>query len=417
MRSVLMICVVGVALGALYLLSRDLLPQHEVTFAAGQEGGGYWQIGVRYQNILARDGIDVTLVETAGSVENAALLGAREVDVALMQGGVVPGEGTDSLGTLFYEPIWLFGQAGSDVPANPGAWDGVRVAAGNDGSGTRAAFLALVAASGAQSVQAVPLSGAEAVEALIADEIDLAFFVAPISAPYLNALLDNADVELMALEQLDALARRLPEAQIVSLPQGAIRMHPALPAQDVRLLTMVGRLDAVSNLHPTLSDRLVEAAREIHGQSDALTDVRRFPGTDTGAVPLDAYARGLIEDGPSALREYLPYWVAAQIGRFAILLLPLVILLLPILRALPGLYRWRVRSRVYRYYAEIQDIDQKLRQADIAQLAAHEERLIEIEDQIAALKLPLSYRDYAYTARLHIDLLRNKILERSADVA
>ncbi len=408
------ILTIGAAAAAIYVLSRDLLPRTQVTFAAGAEGGGYWQLAEAYAAILARDDITVDIVATEGSVDNARLLGDRAVDVALMQGGVPLGARTDALGAMFFEPIWMFSLADTALSTNPGAWQGLRIAAGREGSGTRAAFRGLIDAAGLTfgQITPVPLSGDAAVTALRGGEVDLAFFVAPITAPYLVPLLDADDVKLIAFDQLDAMVRRMPEAQIVTLPKGALRMFPSLPIQDVRLLTTVGRVDAVSNLHPTLVDRLVEAAREIHGDGNALNDVRRFPATDTGGQVMDAYAAGLIEDGSSRLNEFLPYWVVAQINRFAILLLPLVILLLPIIRAVPGLYRWRMRARVYRHYTEIREIDTAAQKSNVSDLQGYDDRLRDIDEDLADLKLPPSYRDYAYTARLHVDLIRGRIKER-----
>ena len=407
---------IGALVFSIYGLSRDLMPRTSLVFAAGVEGGGYWRVAEQYRDILAEDGIDVELIETAGSVGNARLLAQNAADVAFMQGGVDLATGTDALGTIFFEPVWLFTLTGSDIPTNPGAWRDIRIAAGGVGSGTRAAFDDLSRSAGfsQDTIEILPLGAQASADALLTGDVDLAFFVAPISAPYLTGLLESADVDLLVMDQLTALSRQLPESQIVTLPQGGFRMFPPLPQQDVRLLAMVARLDAQDRLHPTLVDRLVEAAIRIHGGADALTEGRRFPGVDTGPQPIDAYARDLIEDGPSPLREFLPYWVVAQISRFAILLVPFFILLLPVMRALPSLYSWRMRSRVYKYYAEIRKIDQAARNKKGEELALMDVRLREIDNELTGLKLPPSYRDYAYTARLHVQLQRGRIKERLA---
>jgi len=128
---------------------------------------------------------------------------------------------------------------------------------------------------------------------------------------------------------------------------------------------------------------------------------------DNTSLPQDAYARDLIADGPSPLSAFLPYWVVAQISRFAILLLPIVFLLLPLLRTLPGLYKWSIRNRVFRHYARIREID------DPQQLRELESELAALDREIAYLHLPLTYRGYAYDARLHIDLLRKRIANRA----
>jgi len=74
---------------ALFLFSN--LPPRSIAMATGPEGGGYYEIGRQYQELLARNGVELRLVATAGSLENLALLRDPKsgVDIALVQGGSV----------------------------------------------------------------------------------------------------------------------------------------------------------------------------------------------------------------------------------------------------------------------------------------------------------------------------------------
>jgi len=191
-----------------------------------------------------------------------------------------------------------------------------------------------------------------------------------------------------------------------------LSFDPALPPEEIPILTMIASLAARPNLHPSLIDRLVEAAREIHSDRDPITLAGQFPNAQGLALPLNAQARDLIQSGPSPLHAYLPYWVVAQISRFAILIVPVLILLLPLLRALPGLYAWQMRHRVVRHYAAIRAIEDEAQDATPERLEKLSAGLEKIDEEIAALRLPLHYRQTAYTARVHIDLLRTKIAER-----
>ncbi len=170
---------------------------------------------------------------------------------------------------------------------------------------------------------------------------------------------------------------------------------------------------AKDTLHPSLVDRLVEAARIVHSHRDAITSDRQFPSMNNVSMRQDTYAHNLLRDGTSTLAQYLPYWVVAQINRFIILLVPVVVLLLPMLRAVPRVYAWRIRGRVYRYYDDIKAIDEKVRSQSAADaLNALNEELSQIDQQLADLELPLPYSEYSYTARLHIDLVRKRIEDR-----
>ncbi len=396
---------------AIWWLAQGLAPVKQVRLAAGGQGGGYWQVAERYRTILARDGITLTVIETAGSVENVRHLNEGSADVALLQGGIAAPAGTEALAALFPEPLLLFARTDAKVPRNPGAWQGLAIAAGAPGSGTRHAADTFFAAAGhaPRANTTVSQSGAAAAQALVAGEVDIALFVAPLSAPYLQPLFDDPAVTLLPLDYLAALISRMPQSERRVLPAGAVTLDPPVPAADIALATLTARLVARDTLHPSLVDRLVEAAREIHDLRDPLVREGDFPTLDGLGMPVNVYAQDLLRNGTSPLQDYLPYWVVAQINRFAILLVPVFLLLLPILRALPGLYQWRMRARVFRYYQEIREIDTRLAKASREELPELARRLEQIDRELTELPLPLPYRGNAYTARMHLDLLRRRI--------
>ncbi|MEM1298336.1 MAG: TAXI family TRAP transporter solute-binding subunit, partial [Pseudomonadota bacterium] len=401
---------------ALWFLSRDLVPPDRVRFASGGEGGGYHGIALAYRDILARDGIEVEVLTTAGSVENARLLTDGSADVGVLQGGVEASPALETLGNLFLEPLFVFTRAQSPIPANPGTWRGLELAVGGEGSGTRAAYRSLSEAAGIppDSNTLVARGGTAGANALLAGEVDAALFVAPLEAPYLAPLFASDEVRLLGLGYLDALTGRLEQSAHIQLPAGGISLSPVVPRETIEMVAMVARLAAQPDLHPALVDRLVEAARELHSGRTAIHAEGRFPNTDRTSLTADAYARDLIRSGPSPLQDYLPYWVVAQINRFAILLLPIFFLLLPLLRLLPTIYRWRMRARVYSYYQDIRTLETAAHNADPGALGELDAKLARIDEELASLSLPLPYRDYAYTARLHVDLARRKIANRKA---
>ena len=333
----------------------------------------------------------------------------------------MPDGDVQTLGALFLEPLFFFVRTDHGIPANPALWRDQRIAGGAPGSGVRAAVddFARAAELPLEANTLLELGGQAAADALLAGEADMAVFVAPVGAPYLLPLFETPDVTLLRLANIRTLGRRLAQSKLIDLPSGAFSLNPTVPADDVPMLSLAASLVSVPDLHPSLVDRLVAASVEIHGERDAISEDGAFPTMDYASLPLDPYARDLIASGPSPLYEYLPYWVVAQISRFAILLVPLLFLLVPLIRALPGLYVWRMRWRVFRHYSTIRSIDQEaLRTRDPARLDRLDDQLDEIDQEIAALHLPPAYRDFAYNARLHIDLIRKRIAEtRSAQIA
>jgi hypothetical protein len=135
-------------------------------------------------------------------------------------------------------------------------------------------------------------------------------------------------------------------------------------------------------------------------------------------MPMNGQAAALISKGPNPLNAFLPYWVGAQVSKFALLLVPLLVILFPIFRIAPGLYQWQMRGRVWKHYSDLRQIEREATTArDAAELDGLVARLDGIESEVARLRLPPAYREYAYSLRLHIDLIRRRLAERRSETA
>lgn len=180
-------------------------PPDRITLATGESVGAYALFGERYREILAEQGIELALRETAGSAESLALLRAGEVDAAFVQGGVAEGqdrEDVESLGSVAFEPLWAFHRAElgfdrlSDLEAQ-------RVSAGPEGSGTRAVVLRLLAENGVTSVPRA-LSNDDAVTGLREGSLDAIFVIASLESPTVRDLLMDERIEPFSFERADA---------------------------------------------------------------------------------------------------------------------------------------------------------------------------------------------------------------------
>ena len=403
----------------------DFLPPKVLTIAAGAPGSAYHDIAMRYRSVLALDGIDLQIVESAGSVDNIARISAPDdpVDVALVQGGLPfpAGAAVEALAALAMEPLLILHRGALDDVTSPATWEDLRIAIGAEGSGTRTVFFRLMEASESDTTDAntlLPMSGMAASEALLSDAADVAVFVAPLGAPYLAPLFADPRVRLSQLQHSRSLAKRMPQTSVVALPEGGIDYARSIPEREVRLLAMHLQLVSRNDLHPAAVDRLIRAAQYVHGRRTMLSEEGQFPSVAGVGLPVDSLARRLIVEGRSPLSDYMPYWMAAQLDAIAVLLLPVLILLLPLLRALPGLYQWRMRWKVFRYYRTLAEIEAA---ADDAQtgplLEAQAKRLADLDRAFVAVSVPAGFRDMAYSARLHTDLVRTKIEARRRHLA
>src|SRR5262249_56348401 len=104
-----------------------------------------------------------------------------------------------SLAGVFYEPLWIFHRRALRV-MSLGELRGRRVAAGEEGSGTRALALQLLAASRVtpQNTEVLVLTNDQAEARLRDGRIDAALFVISPRAALVDRLLRDPTVELMS---------------------------------------------------------------------------------------------------------------------------------------------------------------------------------------------------------------------------
>ena len=107
------IAVTAAAIACMAIVMLRSMPPRMIVMATGPDGGFYYELRERYRTVLSEAGVEVRLIPTAGSQENLALLHDPRsgVSVALMQGGIVRAADLselESLGTVFYEPLWWF---------------------------------------------------------------------------------------------------------------------------------------------------------------------------------------------------------------------------------------------------------------------------------------------------------------------
>lgn len=416
--ALLLLSVIGGFVTLAVLL--DLFPERRVTMAAGGEGSAYYALAERYRALLAEDGVILDILETAGSVDNLARLQSGEASVALVQGGIPAPEGAavGALASVFLEPLLVFYRDGLDGANDPVRWGDLRVAGGAEGSGTRYAVGRVASALGLEGTDALlPLGGDDAAAALIRGEIDVAIFVAPVGAGYLAPLYAAPGVQLASIRDVEALRRRLPFVMQADLPPASLNYADTKPATRIDLAAMVAQVAARDDLHPALVDRFVKAARIIHAERDLLTGEGQFPSTEATTLPMNKQASTILAAPLSRLDRYIPWWMAAQVTKMALLLVPLVLVMLPLLRLLPGIYGWTMRSRVYKYYSDLIDIEKQAMAArDPVTLRQLEARLDVVQESLTHMRLPEAFRDRAYTMQMHIDLIRSR-LTRQGDKA
>jgi hypothetical protein len=83
---------------------------------------------------------------------------------------------------------------------------------------------------------------------------------------------------------------------------------------------------------------------------------------------------------------------------------------LPLSRVVPPLYEFRIRSRIFRWYAQLRDIEQ--RAAGSGPVDGLLEELGQMDRRAELIVVPLSYADELYALRANIQLVRNRLQGR-----
>ena len=408
-------CVAG--LFATYFLFVEAPPPRRIVIASGSKDGAYSRFAERYAELLKREGIALDVRSTRGSVENLTLLldESSDVSVAFVQTGIADpakSDSLESLGSLYREPLWIF-YRGSDVVDRLTQLKGRRIAIGQDGSGTRGIAFQLLEANGidADAAEFVEKGGNAAADALENNEVDAAFFVAGIDALYVHRLLKAPEIRLVELAHADAYERQFRFLSTLTIHAGLLDLKQNIPAKNTVLIAPAATLVAHKSLHPALISLLLKVATKVHRNGDLLATVGEFPSASFTDLPLNDDAERFFRVGPPVLQRFLPFWLASLVDRLKIMIIPLIMLMMPLLRVAPPLVRWQTRRKIYMWYAELRQIDQKAIQGTMSDSEAKQslESLHGLEQQIAHVGVPLSYMEEYYNLRLHLNLVRTRV--------
>lgn len=412
----LAVCLIGIAVALMFV---NPAPPKHVVIAGGAEGGAYAAAAKRYAAALKAQHIDAAVLTTSGAVENLEKLKKGEADIAIVQTGIAASAGADgvqSLGAVFYEPLWVFHRASEPV-ADLKDLKGKRIAIGAEGSGVRvlASLLLAEAGVGPTDFTAAPLSGAPAADALKKGDIDAALVVTGASADWIKELVGDPSIALLSMHRAGALSRLHPYLDPVTLYEGVLDLNRGLPDHDITLISPSAQLAVREQLHPAIQSLMIEAALSDSAGGSVLAPPGAFPSPKLTDIPLSSEARRYYKDGPSILRRFFPYAVANFLERAWVLAIPLLTLVVPLVRAAPPLYRWRIRRKIYVWYTALRALEAEGRAATTPEGRFEaRSKLADMQAETGMIHVPLSYTDDLYRLRLHIRFVAELIDRLSA---
>ena len=401
----------------------DPAPPTHLTIATGDRNSDYQAYAEQYREFLKEEGVTLEIRPTSGPAENLRLLEMKKggVDVGFVPDGAGSSETSPdllSLGSLFYEPLWVFSRRGFEL-ARYSQLEGKRIAVGPGGGGTRLLAERLLALSGVTDRNATFSSLPEeaAADALGKGTVDAAFFMTTPSSPLVKRLVDDPALRLMSVDQAEGTTRRIRHLHHLTLPHGTLDLRNDRPERNVELLAPTATLLVRDDLHPALVFLLLKAATFVHSNSGILEKENEFPSDKDDEFPLSSDAKAFYKSGGPFWQRFLPFWIAAWVDRFILLAIPILAIAIPLMRLIPRLYNWRVRSRIFQRYGELKTLESKITAgAPASEYEAFLRQLDEIEERVNAMKVPLDFSDLLYVLREHVDFVRGR-LRRIVDAA
>lgn len=416
---------VGIAfLGLVALLFATLWvlippPPRSIELATGFPTGLYQQFGEKLQSELAEQGVSMKLRTTGGTVDNLALLSDQNsgVDFAMVQGGVADlSKYPDlvSIAGVFYEPVWVWYRE-SSFPNESGRLGllsqlkGKRVSIGNEGSGTLTLASQLLIASGLSlsDVRAEKLKPLDALEKFKKGELDAVFLVSAADAPLVKNFYETPGIRLMSFEQADAYVHLFPFLSKVTVPRGVVSITYDLPRQDIQVLAATATLVGKDDVSPALVTLLLGDTYDVLKTYSYLQKPGEFPSGTGLDFPLHVDAEIYLKDGPSFLHRHLPFWTAVWIGRFAKIVIPLLVILIPLFTYIPATKNFLLRLKLSRVYEELRVIE---RNASAPELKEKNYRdLVDIERRVSNIKVSMLDAKELYDLKGHVGDVRSRL--------
>ena len=387
-------------------------PKKELSIATGSIGSDSYAYAMSYKALLEEEGVVLKVIPTQGSLDTIGYLDSKKVDIGFVHSGILLNKreyNFESLASVYYEPLWIFyrndGYGLNYLIEATGKNVGISIT--NDGTYDLA--LKLSKANGLiKSVQASYMYDEEALKQLKDKKIDIFVTLATKDNQNIQELLADPSIELMSLQRINAYTQKFDYLLSLKLYEGSINLYKNLPSKDVNLLSTTQNLVCNPDIPGELLRIFLKKVQEIHGQKTFFQNSDEFLNSKHIDTVINDDAELYLLNGESWLETIFPYWIASNIDRLKLLIIPLIWLIIPLFKSIIPLYIFTIRSKIFRWYDKIDEINKKIEQKENKDDIIQEIKNLK-EEINSKTKVPLSYKGEFYNLILHLELLENKI--------
>lgn len=389
-------------------------PKKELTIATGSTTGNYYKVALEYQKLLAKQNVKLNIINTSGSVENLDLLNSSKADIAFVQAGIIDSSDNkdiESLASIYYEPLWVFYKnSGYTIDYIVELID-KKISIGGDGSGTQYLAIGMLIDNGitTDNTTLISLTAEESKNKLLSGEIDAMFLVSSPNSNEVIELLSDPTIELLNLKRVKAYNQKYKFLSSLTLYEGTVDLYKNLPSENKNLLSTTANLVCNKGLNDELIRIFVKQIKIVHSKESIFEDENQFPSLNNLDTSINRESQNYLTNGDSWLESIFPFWIASQIDRLKILLIPLLTLLFPLFKGVLPLYTWSIRSKIYKWYKRLDVLENRYGLTK-NELKQNLQKLVELKSEVQEqTKVPLSYKGEYYNLLLHIDLVSKEL--------
>lgn len=389
-----------------------LFPKNQIVIAAGPKDSYLYTLAENYAvQLKKRGGVDVEIIETSGVLENLALLNdpTKNVDFGILQGGITNSTQSPnlvSLGSLFYDPIWIVYRANLGNIDQLSQLKGKRIAIGTKQDASQSIAIKLLRSAGIDSSNAtfVDKSEAAAAKELLTNQLDAMVFLSPPEDPVVRAIFNNPALHVMNMSQSEAINRNLRSFTVITLPFATIDLATSKPAENIKVMATTVTIAARKETHQALIYLLMGVIDEAHESPTLISNENEFPADKDVDLPLSDTADNYYKKGKPFLQHYLPFWVASFVEKMIFLLISFAALGYPLMSIYPA-YQWFINRKIDELYKKLHHLERELFERKIDP-AEFKEKIMQLDEKAQSLlghfDMPLAFYHRLYTFRDHI---------------
>lgn len=400
------------------------LPPKTLTIATGQHHSSADVVGHQYHDFFRKHGVNLKLVQTRGTEENFQLLKDGKVDAVFSQGGIPLGENPDhllSLGSISYLPLWIFyhGPEVSELDLNS-FLKGRRISVNQPGSATQALIRPLLKDQGIDldsMPEFVHLNTAQSIEAFRDHKIDAVFMAASMESENLHEIAQVPGVRIFNFKLAEAYAQKYPYLSSLVLPAGSFRIHPPIPANDVKLIATTFDILTTDRLHPAHQLLFMEATNDFEMRRNAYFAKAKFPAYEDTRIPESDVARRYFKNGSPLLWGHAPYWLASLFDEFWFYLLAIGAIVIPLIGFVPSYRKTHAALSIEACYDELRRIELAITRPEAATVDSNTALLTQIEalkNRARRLWVPTGNRTAYYDLLAAIHIVREDLITSAA---